>query len=52
MSRALSLVGVKDWQSKLIGFSCDGASVKIARHSLRGYLEESFVWIVVPGTLP
>lgn len=45
--RALSYVGVADWESKLIGFGCDGTNVNIGAHGLRGYLEESVPWVVV-----
>ena len=38
--RALSFVDVTDWK-KLVGFGCDGTSINIAIHGMRGYLEES-----------
>ena len=45
--RALAYVGVTDWQTKLIGFGCDGTYVKIGEGGLRGILEESMPWVVV-----
>ena len=45
--RALSLIGVNDWQSKLIGFGCNDANVNIGGHGLRSYLEESVPWVVI-----
>lgn len=44
---AMNYVDVVDWQSKLIGFGCDGANVNIAAGGLRGYLTQSVPWIVV-----
>ena len=38
-SRALSHVGIVDWQQKLMGFGCDGASVNMGANALRGLLE-------------
>ena len=46
-ARALLYAGVTDWENKLIGFGCDGASVNIAAKGLRGYLEESVPWVIV-----
>ena len=45
--RAVSHVGIVDWEDKLVGFGCDGASVNIAAGGLRGYLEQSVPWVVV-----
>ena len=44
---ALSSVGIEDWEQKLIGFGCAGASVNIAAGGLRGHLEQSKSWVVV-----
>ena len=46
-TRALDYIGVADWEEKLIGFGCDGASVNIGAHGLRGFLENSVPWVVV-----
>ena len=32
-------VSVKNWNDKLIGFGCDGATVNVAANGLRGILE-------------
>lgn len=46
--RALTYVGVTDWQTKLIGFGCDRTNVNIREDgSLRGNLEESVPWVAV-----
>ena len=43
----MSHVGISDWETKVIGFGCDGISANIAAGGLRGHLEESMPWIVV-----
>ena len=43
----LSHVGLATWEDKLIGFGCDGTSVNIAASGLRGYLEQSVLWVIV-----
>ena len=40
-------MGVSDWEKKLIGFGCDGASVNMGARGLRGFLQASMPWIVV-----
>ena len=45
------IVNVTDWQNKLIGFGCDGASINIGGRRLKGYLEKSVPWIVSFGGL-
>ena len=45
-SRALSRVGVVDWKRKLVGFGCDGASVKMGANGLRGLLEQNVSWVI------
>ena len=45
--KVVSYVGVADWESKLIGFGCNGTNVNIGSHGLRGYPEESVPWVVV-----
>ena len=45
-TRALGHMGITDWESKLIGFGCDGTSVNIGARGLRGYVEESVPWVV------
>eukprot|EP00731_Ephydatia_muelleri_P017065 Em0010g163a len=44
---AMSHVGISDWETKVIGFGCDGTNANIASGGLRGHLEESMPWIVV-----
>ena len=34
-------MGVSDWEKKLIGFGCDGASVNMGARGLRGFLQAS-----------
>ena len=46
-TRALDFVGVANWESKLVGFGCDGASVNVAAGGLRGYLERAVPGVVV-----
>ncbi len=45
-NRAISRVGILDWEKKLIGFRCDGASVNIGANGLRGFLEDVVSWII------
>ena len=40
LMRGLARVNVEDWESKSVGFGCDGASVNLAGNGLRGRLEE------------
>ena len=46
--RALVHAGIadSDRESKLIGFGCDGTNVNLAANGLRGYLEQSVLWVV------
>ena len=46
LMRGLARVNVEDWESKLVGFGCDGASVNLAGNGLRGRLEEVCPWVV------
>ena len=45
--RALNYVGVTDWENRLVGFGCDGASVNMGANGLRGYLEKAVPWVFV-----
>ena len=36
-----------DWKARLVGYGCDGASVNIACHGLKGYFEEAVPWIIM-----
>ena len=45
--RALTYVGVTDWQTKLIDFGCDRTNVNIREGGLRSILEESVPWVAV-----
>ena len=47
----LGHVGITNWESKLVGFSCDGASVNIGAYGLKGRLEGSVPWVVVSWCL-
>ena len=38
---------VDDWQQKLVGFSCDGASANIAEGGLKGHLQREVPWIAM-----
>ena len=42
----MDYVGVSDWEKKLIGFGCDGASLNMGALGLRGFLQVSMPWIV------
>ena len=39
--RALNFVGVNDWENRLVGFGCDGASVNMGANGFRSYLEKA-----------
>ena len=39
----LSCVGIVDWQQKLVGFGCDGASVNMGAN---GLLEQAVPWVI------
>ena len=43
----MSHVGISDWETKIIGFGCDGTNANIAAGGLRGHLDKSMAWIVV-----
>ena len=45
--RALTYAGVIGWETKLVGFGCDGTSVNMGANGLRGHLEESVPWVIV-----
>ena len=45
-SRALSHVGIVDWQQKLMGFGCDGASVNMGANALCSLLEQVVPWVI------
>ena len=45
-TRALGHVGIADWEHKLIGVGCDGASVNLGARGLKGYVQESVPWVV------
>lgn len=45
-TRALGHMDITDWKSKLIRFGCDSTSVNIGAHGLRGYIEESVLWVI------
>lgn len=44
--KAFEYMHISDWERKLVGFGCDGASVNIAPNGLRGCLEGAVLWIV------
>ena len=46
--RALAHAGIADldWESKVIGFGCDGTNVNLAANGLQDYLEQSVPWVV------
>lgn len=45
--KAVSHVDIVDWEDKLVGFGCDGASFNIPASGLRGHLEQFVPWVVV-----
>ena len=47
LKAGLDYVGVSDWESKPIGFGCDGASVNMGARGLRGFLQLSMPWMVM-----
>ena len=46
LKAGLDYVGVSDWEKKLIGFGCDGASVNMGAPGLREFLQASMPCIV------
>ena len=47
MKRAVEYMGVKNWETKLIGFGCDGTNANIADGGLKGYLKDAVPWVIV-----
>ena len=48
LHNAMGFMGVTNWESKLIGMGCDGASVNMGHRSgLKGLLTEAMPWITV-----
>ena len=48
LREAMGFVGVANWESKLIGVGCDGASENMGtRSGLKGLLKEAMPWITV-----
>ena len=46
--KAMEFMGIGDeWKKKLVGFGCDGTSVNIAAHGVKGYLQEASPWVEV-----
>lgn len=46
MKSTVEYVGVTDWETKLIGFGCDGTNANIGEHSgLKGHLKEAVPWV-------
>ena len=40
-------MGTADWETKLIGFGCDGANANMGDRGLKGFLKEAVPWVVV-----
>ena len=47
LQAALAYVGITNWEKRLIGFGCDGATLNIGARGLKGILRDSMSWIVV-----
>lgn len=44
----MEFAGIGDeWKQQLVGFGCDGTSVNIAAHGVKGYLQEASPWVEV-----
>ena len=44
---AIKYMGVTNWETKMIGFVCDGCSANMGGRGLRGLLTQSLPWVVV-----
>lgn len=47
LKRAVEYMGVADWETKLIGFGCDGTNANIEDGRLKGLLKEAVPWVIV-----
>ena len=47
LKRAVEYMGTADWETKLIGFGCDGANTNMGDRGLKGFLKEVVPWVVV-----
>lgn len=48
LKSAVEYMGVTGWESKLVGFGCDGTNANIReRGGLKGHLKEAVPWVVV-----
>ena len=47
LQTAIKYMEVDDWQQKLVGFGCNGASANIAEGGLKGHLQREVPWIAM-----
>lgn len=48
LRKPMQYVGVSDWETRMIGFGCDGTNTNMGvRGGLRGLLQEAVPWVVV-----
>ena len=47
LQTAIKYMEVDDWQQKLVGFGCNGASANIAEGGLKGHLQREVLWIAM-----
>ena len=47
LKRAVEYMGAADWETKLIGFGCDGTNANIGDGGLKGLLKEAVPWVIV-----
>ncbi len=54
LKRAVEYMGAANWETKLIGFGCDGTNANMGDRGLKGLLREAVPWVVVmvSGSLP
>ena len=47
VKKAVEYMGAADWESKLIGFGCNGTNANMADGGLKGFLKEAAPWVTV-----
>ena len=51
VQEAVEYMGVDDWETKLIGFGCDGTNANMADGGLKGFRKEAVPWVIVSRCL-
>ena len=47
VKKAVGYIGAADWETKLIGFGCNGTNANMADGGLKGILKEAVPWVMV-----